>query len=154
MYKMLFSNPSHFVGRLSDEKLSAAHGEIGKSTTTTVLPVLAVLTFLVGLVAGVLFTTTVQDENKQYNDALVNGLKKEVFIQKEQVKLSGLLIKLAQSPRDQALVATAMVSLNKLSRVADISVITTGEDYTVIDIKGRFFRLPFVWNTPAHTRNR
>ncbi|PID41823.1 MAG: hypothetical protein CSA52_01160 [Gammaproteobacteria bacterium] len=155
MNKALRGHSAYFDEYDTSEKLLANHGEIGKSSArSTIFPILAVLTFALGLVAGMVFTTTVQDEDKHYNEVLINGLKKEVFVQKEQVRLSGLLIELNQSPQDRALIADASACLDNLSDLARVEVTEGGDGYTEVSVNGHSFRLPFVWNARPESRGR
>ncbi len=137
--------PSHFIAPPVQQKMAANHQEIGKASSTKVLPILAVVTFMLGLISGVIFTSTVQQEDQQFNSQLINGLKKEVYIQKEQVKLSGLILELNHDPQNSALRGEAAETLDHLNRLTPLQFGQNQAGETEVTIEGQTFVLPFSW---------
>lgn len=137
--------PPHFISTVAQQKMSVMHREIGKASSTRIVPILALITFILGLISGVIFTNTVQQEDQQFNSKVIEGLKNKVHLQQEQVKLGGLIMQMNSEPNNLSLKTEAVETLDQLNRMTRLNLFRQGASETEVIIEGQTYVLPFSW---------
>lgn len=110
----------------------------------TLFGILLPATFVVGVVAGMSFLTTVHEENKELLTMQLSDAKKALVAADSSTNLAVHVANYYGQP-DQVSKRDLNLLLEQAARTQQVEVVTAGSDYTVVSVNGKQLHLPFQW---------
>lgn len=134
----------HTVSPVFQPHVARDHSKKSANKANALFGVLLPATFVVGVIAGMSFLSTVHEENKELLTMQLTDAKKAVVLADSSTNLAVHVANYYGQP-DQVSKRDLTLLLNEANQNHQVDIVTASSDSTVVALNGKQLHLPFQW---------